>query len=82
MLSFRKFFHVSIAFFALTSVIAIKAEGSGSSYIDNGVYYSDIEIPINFEKEQIKALESGIIFNLELNLKIVDIRNWRLDRDI
>ncbi|GIT36502.1 MAG: hypothetical protein Ct9H300mP6_03700 [Gammaproteobacteria bacterium] len=62
--------------------MGIKAEGSGSSYIDNGVYYSDIEIPINFEKEQIKALESGIIFNLELNLKIVDIRNWRLDRDI
>ena len=77
MLSFRKFFHVSIAFFALTSVIAIKAEGSGSSYIDNGVYYSDIEIPINFEKEQIKALESPIIYNLQLNLKNLDIRNWR-----
>ena len=82
MLSFRKVLHFNIAFFALTSGIALKAEGSGSSYIDNGVYYSDIEIPINFENEQIKALESGIVFNLELNLKIVDIRNWRLDRDV
>ncbi len=82
MLGFRKVFHVSIAFFALTNGILLKAEGSGSSYIDNGVYYSDIDIPINFENEQIKALESGIVFNLELNLNIVDIRNWRLDRDI
>ena len=61
MLSFRKVFHISIAFFALTSCIALKAEGSGPSYIDSGVYYSDIEIPINFENEQIKALESGIV---------------------
>jgi len=82
MLGFRKVFHVSIAFLALTSGILLKAEGSGSSYIDNGVYYSDIEIPIKFENEQIKALEAGIVFNLELNLKIVDIRNWRLDRDV
>ena len=81
-LSFKKSFYIGIAFLALTSGIALKAEGSGSSYIDNGVYYSDIEIPINFENEQIKALESGIVFNLELNLKIVDIRNWRLDRDV
>jgi len=80
--SLRKIFHLSIALFAITSSIALKAEGSGSSYIDNGVYYSDIDIPINFENEQIKALESGIVFNLELNLNIVDIRNWRLDRDI
>ena len=82
MLIFKKLFHICIAFFVLTSGIALKAEGSGSSYIDSGVYYSDIEIPINFENKQIKALESGIVFNLELNLKIVDIRNWRLDRDI
>ena len=82
MLGFRKVIHVSIAFLALTNGILLKAEGSGSSYIDNGVYYSDIDIPINFENEQIKALESGIVFNLELNLNIVDIRNWRLDRDI
>ena len=82
MLSFRKVLHFNIAFFALTSGIALKAEGSGSSYIDSGVYYSDIDIPINFENEQIKALESGIVFNLELSLNIVDIRNWRLDRDI
>jgi len=82
MLGFRKVFHVSIAFLALTNGILLKAEGSGSSYIDNGVYYSDIDIPINFENEQINALESGIVFNLELSLNIVDIRNWRLDRDI
>jgi len=80
--SLRKIFHISVAFFALTSGIVLNAEGGGSSYIDNGVYYSDIEIPINFENEQIKALEAGIVFNLELNLNIVDIRNWRLDRDI
>ena len=82
MLTFRNFFQISITYIALMSGVVLKAEGSGSSYIDNGVYYSDIEILINFENEQIKALESGIVFNLELNLKIVDIRNWRLDRDI
>ena len=82
MLSFRTVFHTSVIFLTLISTIDLEAEGSGSSYIDNGVYFSDIEIPINFENEQIKALESGIVFNLELNLKIVDIRNWRLDKDV
>ena len=33
--------------------------GKGNSYLDAGVYYSDIELPLRFEKEQIKALESG-----------------------
>jgi len=56
--------------------------GKGSSYLDAGVYYSDIELPLRFEKEQIKALESGIVFNLELRFQIVDVRNWRLDRNI
>ena len=82
MFSLRKIFHISVVFFVITNSFALKGEGRGSSYIDNGVYYSDIDIPINFENEQIKALESGIVFNLELNLNIVDIRNWRLDRDI
>ena len=59
-----------------------KAEGQGYSYFENGVYYSDIQIPIRFESEQIKALESGIVFSLELNLKIVNIRNWRLDNNV
>ena len=52
----------------------LKAEGEGFSYIDDGVYYSDIELPIGFEKEQVKALESGIVFNLELN--------WRPDNNV
>ena len=56
--------------------------GKGHSYLDTGVYYSDIEIPLSFEKEQIKALESGIVFNLELRFQIIDVRNWRLDRNI
>ena len=59
-----------------------KAQGQGYSYFENGVYYSDIQIPVRFEGEQIKALESGIVFSLELNLKIVDIRNWRLDNNV
>ena len=53
--------------------------GKGSSYLDAGVYYSDIELPLRFENEQIKALESGIVFNLELRFQIVDVRIKRAD---
>ena len=60
----------------------LNAEGEGFSYIDDGVYYSDIVLPIGFEKEQVKALESGIVFNLELNFRIVNIRNWRPDNNV
>ena len=56
--------------------------GKGNSYLDAGVYYSDIELPLRFEKEQIKALESGIVFSLELRFQIINVRNWRLDRNI
>jgi hypothetical protein len=39
-------------------------------------------LPLSFEKEQIKALESGIVFNLELRFEIINVRNWRPDRSI
>ena len=80
----RKIIIVCLAtslFFAFTTTVNAET-GKGSSYLDSGVYYSDIELPLNFETEQIKALESGIVFNLELKFQIKDVRNWRLDRNI
>ena len=74
------FLAVNLVFAFSTTVNA--ETGTGSSYLDAGVYYSDIELPLNFEQEQIKALESGIVFNLELKFQIVDVRNWRPDRNI
>ena len=68
--------------FFVFSTTANTETGKGFSYLDAGVYYSDIELPLNFEKEQIKALESGIAFNLELSFQIIDVRNWRLDKNI
>jgi len=80
----RKIIIVCLAtnlFFAFTKTVNAET-GKGFSYLDSGVYYSDIELPLNFETEQIKALESGIVFNLELKFQIKDVRNWRLDRNI
>ena len=71
-----------VTWYLLAFSYIAKAQGEGYSYFENGVYYSDIQIPVRFEREQIKALESGIVFSLELNLKIVDIRNWRLDNNV
>jgi len=74
------FLVVNLVFVLSTTVNA--ETGKGSSYLDAGVYYSDIELSLNFTQEQIKALESGIAFSLELRFQIVDVRSWRLDRNI
>jgi|TARA_B100001750_G_scaffold68533_1_gene54646 hypothetical protein len=76
------FLPLVVTWYLLAFSYIAKAQGEGYSYFENGVYYSDIQIPVRFEREQIKALESGIVFSLELNLKIVDIRNWRLDNNV
>ena len=76
------FYNVALVGAILLANPDLNAEGEGFSYIDDGVYYSDIVLPIGFEKEQVKALESGIVFNLELNFRIVNIRNWRPDNNI
>ena len=77
----RSIFLVANLFFGLSMTVNAEA-GKGSSYLDAGVYYSDIELPLSFEKEQIKALESGIVFNFELRFEIINVRNWRPDRSI
>ena len=51
----RSIFLVAILFFGLSMTVNAEA-GKGSSYLDAGVYYSDIELSLSFEKEQIKAL--------------------------
>ena len=76
------FLPLVVTWYLLAFSYIAKAQGEGYSYFENGVYYSDIQIPVRFEREQIKALESGIVFSLELNLKFVDIRNWRLDNNV
>ena len=56
--------------------------GSGSSYVKDGVYFSDVQLPFRLEKQQVEALGSGLTLKLQLDFSIVDIRNWRIDRDI
>ena len=61
---------------------AIANVGSGSSYVKDGVYFSDVQMPFKLEKQQVEALGSGLTLRFQLDFSIVDIRNWRIDRDI
>jgi len=56
--------------------------GSGKSYVKDGVYFSDVQLPFKLEKQQVEALDSGLTLRFKLDFSIVDIRNWRIDRDI
>jgi hypothetical protein len=56
--------------------------GSGKSYVKDGVYFSDVQLPFRLEKQQVEALGSGLTLRFQLDFYIVDIRNWRIDRDI
>ena len=56
--------------------------GSGSSYIKEGVYFSDVHLPFKLEQQQIEALGSGLTLRFQLDFSIVNIRNWRIDRDV
>tara|TARA_Y100000588_G_C13817714_1_gene738010 strand:+ start:170 stop:721 length:552 start_codon:yes stop_codon:yes gene_type:complete len=56
--------------------------GSGKSYVKDGVYFSDVQLPFKLEKQQVEALGSGLTLKLQLDFSIVDIRDWRIDRDI
>ncbi len=67
-------------FFLSSKVIA--NIGSGNSYVKDGVYFSDVQIPFKLEEQQIEALSSGLTLMFQLDFSIVDIRNWRIDRDI
>ena len=67
-------------FFLSSKVIA--NVGSGNSYVKDGVYFSDVQIPFKLEKQQVEALSSGLTLMFQLDFSIVDIRNWRIDRDI
>ena len=57
-------------------------EGSGNSYVKDGVYFSDVKLPFKLEQQQVEALDSGLTLRFQLNFIIVDVRNWRIDRDI
>jgi hypothetical protein len=73
---------IFISLFLVTSNLVEANIGNGKSYVKDGVYYSDINIPFKLEDRQIEALESGLALTFELSFLIVDTRNWRLDRDI
>jgi len=56
--------------------------GAGKSYVKDGVYFSDVQLPFRLQQQQSEALASGLTLRFQLNFSIIDIRNWRIDRDI
>jgi len=72
----------ALFFLFLLSSQGIANVGSGNSYVKDGVYFSDVQLPFKLEKQQVEALGSGLTLKLQLDFSIVDIRNWRIDRDI
>ena len=45
----------------------------GESFLLNGVYYSNIDILFVFNKEYQQALDSGLIFDIDLDFVIVNV---------
>ena len=72
----------ALFFLFLLSSQGMANVGSGNSYVKDGVYFSDVQLPFKLEKQQVEALGSGLTLKLQLDFSIVDIRNWRIDRDI
>ena len=54
----------------------------GESFLLNGVYYSNIDILFVFNKEYQQALNSGLVFDIDLDFVIVNARKRRFDREI
>ena len=73
---------LSLFFIFFLSLQGIANAGSGNSYVKDGVYFSDVQLPFKLEKQQVEALSSGLTLKFQLDFSIVDIRNWRIDRDI
>ena len=69
--------------FITTSLLAQPATPiKGESYLENGVYYSNIDIEFLFNKEYLEALNSGLVFDIDLDFLVVNVRKRRLNREI
>ena len=54
----------------------------GESFLLNGVYYSNIDIEFVFSQEYLGALNSGLVFDIDLDFLVVSVRKRRLNREI
>ena len=54
----------------------------GGSVLINGVYYSDINIEFSFSRAYLQALNSGLVFDIDLDFLIVNVKSWRVDKEI
>ena len=54
----------------------------GESFLLNGVYYSNIDIEFVFSQEYLGALNSGLVFDIDLDFSVVNVRKRRLNREI
>ena len=54
----------------------------GESFLLNGVYYSNIDIEFVFNGEYLEALNSGLVFDIDLDFLVVNVRKRRLNREI
>ena len=69
--------------FTVTSLLAQPATPvKGESFLLNGVYYSNIEIEFLFNNDYLEALNSGLVFDIDLDFLVVNVRNRRLNREI
>ena len=72
-----------ILFVITTNLVAQPAKPiKGESFLLNGVYYSNIEIEFIFSKEYLEALNSGLVFDIDLDFSVVNVRTRRLNREI
>jgi len=54
----------------------------GESFLVNGVYYSSIDIEFAFSQEYLEALTSGLVFDINLDFLVVNVRQRRFNREI
>ncbi|MCG8380091.1 MAG: DUF4390 domain-containing protein [Proteobacteria bacterium] len=53
-----------------------------NAYIDNGVYYVDIDYDIGLTEEAIKALQHGISLEIHTQIQLIQKRKWIWDKKI
>ena len=79
--------HVRVIFLLLLAmannlVAQPAAPIKGVSYLLNGVYYSNVDIEFVFNQEYLEALNSGLVFDINLDFSVVNVRERRLNREI
>lgn len=75
--------HCLLLMLAWGTASALSAQGfevtDAATSLNNGVYYVDAEVEINFSEESTQALQSGVALTVRYEMEVRRIRRWLWD---